>query len=130
MPKTTLWTRDAHTPRRGSTPRSCFSLSKKRKTERETSKASWPSGAPSCPVPLISNCAVQLQSPESNTFPGDRDAKTVLGALAKLDLQAPAVRAAAGRGTLLAVRNASGRWRSTRVWVEEYKATRYRRDPE
>ena len=53
-----------------------------------------------------------------------------LSALATPDLRAPALRAAAGRGRLRAIRNAGGRWRSTRVWVEEYKATRYRRDPE
>jgi len=50
-----------------------------------------------------------------------------LSALATQDLKAPALRAAAGRGRLRAIRNSSGRWRSSRVWVEEYKATRYRR---
>jgi fido (protein-threonine AMPylation protein) len=51
-----------------------------------------------------------------------------LSALATPDLKASALRAAAGRGRLRAVRNASGRWRSSRAWVEEYKATRYQRD--
>ncbi len=53
-----------------------------------------------------------------------------LSALATPDLEAPALRAAAGRGRLRAIRNSSGRWRSSRAWVEEYKATRYRRDRE
>ncbi len=51
-----------------------------------------------------------------------------LSALATPDMKASALRAAAGRGRLRAVRNASGRWRSSRAWVEEYKATRYQRD--
>ena len=51
-----------------------------------------------------------------------------LSALATPDLEASALRAAAGRGRLRAIRNSSGRWRSSRAWVEEYKATRYRRD--
>ena len=50
-----------------------------------------------------------------------------LSALATPDLKAPALRAAAGRGRLRAVRNASGRWRSSRAWVEEYQASRYLR---
>ena len=53
-----------------------------------------------------------------------------LSALATPDLKASALRAAAGRGRLRAVRNASGRWRSSRAWVEEYQASRYRRDHE
>ena len=51
-----------------------------------------------------------------------------LSALATRDLEASALRAAAGRGRLRAIRNSSGRWRSSRAWVEDYKATRYRRD--
>ncbi len=51
-----------------------------------------------------------------------------LSALATPDLNSSALRAAAGRGRLRAIRNSSGRWRSSRAWVEEYKATRYRRD--
>ena len=51
-----------------------------------------------------------------------------LSALATPDLNAPALRGAAGRGRLRAVRDSRGRWRSSRVWVEDYKATRYRRD--
>ena len=51
-----------------------------------------------------------------------------LSALATRDLKASALRAAAGRGRLRAVRNGSGRWRSCRAWVDEYLASRYRRD--
>ncbi len=51
-----------------------------------------------------------------------------LSALATPELNASALRAAAGRSRLRAVRNASGRWRSCRAWVEEYQASRYRRD--
>ena len=51
-----------------------------------------------------------------------------LSALATPELNAAALRAAAGRSRLRAVRNASGRWRSCRAWVEEYQASRYRRD--
>jgi len=53
-----------------------------------------------------------------------------LSALATPELKASALRAAAGRGRLRAVRNASGRWRSSRAWVDKYQASRYRRDRE
>ena len=50
-----------------------------------------------------------------------------LAALETGDLKAPALRAAASRGRLQAVRGSDGQWRSSRNWVEEYKASRYRR---
>lgn len=48
-----------------------------------------------------------------------------LAALATPDLKAPALRAAAARGRLQATRGPDGQWRSSRVWVEEYKASRW-----
>ena len=51
-----------------------------------------------------------------------------LAALADRDLKAPALRMAAVRGRLKAVRGPDGRWRSSRRWIEEYQASRYRRD--
>lgn len=42
--------------------------------------------------------------------------------------QLPALRAAAQRGRLKAVKGQDGQWRSNRNWVEEYQANRYRRD--
>ena len=48
-----------------------------------------------------------------------------LAALATPDLKAPALRAAASRGRLQATRGPDGQWRSSRVWVEEYKASRW-----
>ena len=50
-----------------------------------------------------------------------------LAALATPDLKAPALRAAATRGRLQATRGPDGRWRSSRVWVEEYRASRWTR---
>lgn len=50
-----------------------------------------------------------------------------LAALETPDLKAPALRAAASRGRLQAVRGSDSQWRSSRNWVEEYKASRYRR---
>lgn len=50
-----------------------------------------------------------------------------LAALETPDLKAPALRAAAARGRLRATRGSDGQWRSSRNWVEEYKASRYRR---
>ncbi|MEX0835051.1 MAG: hypothetical protein WD010_03100 [Nitriliruptor sp.] len=38
-----------------------------------------------------------------------------------------ALRSAAKRGRLQAVRGADGQWRSSRNWVDEYLATRYER---
>ena len=51
-----------------------------------------------------------------------------LSALATPGLKATALRTAALRGRLRAVRDPSGRWRSSRAWVEEYRASRYSRD--
>ena len=48
-----------------------------------------------------------------------------LSALAEPDLKAPALRAAATRGRLQATRGPDGQWRSSRRWVEEYKASRW-----
>ena len=48
-----------------------------------------------------------------------------LAALATPDLKAPALRAAASRGRLQATRGPDGQWRSSRIWVEEYKASRW-----
>lgn len=47
--------------------------------------------------------------------------------LANEQISAPALRTAANRGRLEAVRGADGEWRSSRNWVEEYLAGRYRR---
>lgn len=52
-----------------------------------------------------------------------------LAALATADLQASALRVAAIRGRLRAVRDPDGRWRSSRRWVSEYRRNRYRRRP-
>ncbi|HMJ02387.1 MAG TPA: Fic family protein [Conexibacter sp.] len=50
-----------------------------------------------------------------------------LPALATKRLSANALRVAATRGRLKAVKGSDG-WRSSRAWVDEYVATRYRRD--
>ena len=50
-----------------------------------------------------------------------------LPALATDDLSANALRVAAVRGRLKAAKAADGTWRSSRVWVNEYRATRYKR---
>lgn len=51
----------------------------------------------------------------------------VLAALADERASQAALRTAARRGRLQAVRGADGQWRSSRSWVEEYVATRYER---
>lgn len=51
-----------------------------------------------------------------------------LAALETPDVKAPALRAAAERGRLRATRGPDGQWRSSRRWVDEYLASRYRRD--
>jgi len=51
-----------------------------------------------------------------------------LAALATDRISASALRVAAGRGRLQATRGSDGEWRSSRVWVDEYARTRYRRD--
>ena len=50
-----------------------------------------------------------------------------LSALATPELSANALRVAAIRGRLKAARAADGRWRSSKVCVDEYRATRYKR---
>lgn len=50
-----------------------------------------------------------------------------LAALADRDTSARALRAAAERGRLRAQRDERGQWRSTRMWVDEYRASRYKR---
>jgi hypothetical protein len=50
-----------------------------------------------------------------------------LPALASSRISANALRVAATRGRLKASKAADGTWRSTRVWVDEYLATRYAR---
>jgi fido (protein-threonine AMPylation protein) len=50
-----------------------------------------------------------------------------LPALATDVLSANALRVAAIRGRLKAAKAADGTWRSSRTWVEEYEATRYKR---
>jgi fido (protein-threonine AMPylation protein) len=50
-----------------------------------------------------------------------------LPALATHQLSANALRVAAVRGRLKAAKAADGTWRSSRAWVDEYHATRYKR---
>jgi fido (protein-threonine AMPylation protein) len=50
-----------------------------------------------------------------------------LAALANERIAAAALRTAANRGRLQAVRGGDGEWRSSRNWVDEYLDTRYRR---
>jgi hypothetical protein len=50
-----------------------------------------------------------------------------LTALADNDLSSRALRAAAERGRLRAQRDERGQWRSSRMWVEEYRQDRYKR---
>jgi len=51
-----------------------------------------------------------------------------LAALADRETSVRALRAAAGRGRLRAQRDERGQWRSTRNWVDEYRASRYKRE--
>lgn len=51
-----------------------------------------------------------------------------LDALASREVSLIALRAAAERGRLRALRGRDGRWRSSRAWVEEYLGSRHRRD--
>ena len=50
-----------------------------------------------------------------------------LPALATKQLSANALRVAAIRGRLKAAKAADGTWRSSKAWVDEYRATRYKR---
>ncbi len=56
-----------------------------------------------------------------------RERLVPLPALAREGMSANALRVAAVRGRLKAVKAADGSWRSTTAWVEEYVAGRYRR---
>lgn len=51
-----------------------------------------------------------------------------LAALANDKIAASALRTAANRGRLQAVRGSDGEWRSSRNWVDEYLTSRYRRN--
>ncbi len=51
-----------------------------------------------------------------------------LPALATDELSANALRVAAVRGRLKAAKGADGAWRSSTAWVEEYVASRYKRN--
>jgi len=51
-----------------------------------------------------------------------------LAALADAQLSPRALRQAAERGRLRAQRDERGQWRSTRNWVDEYRASRYKRE--
>jgi Fic family protein len=51
-----------------------------------------------------------------------------LTALADAETSVRALRAAAERGRLRAYRDEQGQWRSTRNWVDEYRANRYKRE--
>lgn len=50
-----------------------------------------------------------------------------LAALASPEASAGALRTAASRGALQATKGADGQWRSSRKWVDDYVANRYRR---
>lgn len=50
-----------------------------------------------------------------------------IGALATQEISANALRVAAARGRLQATQGADGQWRSSRNWVDDYLANRYRR---
>lgn len=52
-----------------------------------------------------------------------------LEALASSEISDVALRGAANRGRLQATRGSDGRWRSSRRWVDDYLASRYRRTP-
>ncbi len=49
-----------------------------------------------------------------------------LSALETAEIKAAALRVAAGRGRLRATRGADGKWRSSRLWVDEYLRSRHR----
>ena len=52
-----------------------------------------------------------------------------LGALSRPDLADNALRTAAVRGALEAVKGPDGQWRSSQKWVDDYVATRQKRSP-
>ncbi|MSQ30727.1 MAG: Fic family protein [Dehalococcoidia bacterium] len=55
----------------------------------------------------------------------EADRTLPFSAFASEDLNENALRAAATRGRLAAVRGPDGRWQTSRAWVEEYRASRY-----
>ena len=57
----------------------------------------------------------------------DPDRLVPLAGLETPGMKASALRAAADRGRLRATRGSDGHWRSSRRWVDEYLASRYRR---
>lgn len=57
----------------------------------------------------------------------DRERLVALPALATKEISANALRVAAVRGRLKALKVADGSWRSSAAWVAEYTADRYRR---
>ncbi len=57
----------------------------------------------------------------------DSDRLVPLAALETPGMKASALRAAADRGRLRATRASDGHWRSSRRWVDQYLASRYRR---
>ena len=50
-----------------------------------------------------------------------------LAALADKDYSVSTLRAAAERGRLRAQRGPDGQWRSSKTWIEEYRASKYKR---
>lgn len=58
----------------------------------------------------------------------DRERLVPLPSLATVETSANALRVAAVRGRLKAVKAADGSWRSTAAWVEDYTQGRYKRD--
>jgi hypothetical protein len=50
-----------------------------------------------------------------------------LAALETDEVNATALRVAAGRGALQAMKGPDGQWRSSRKWVQEYLESRYKR---
>jgi fido (protein-threonine AMPylation protein) len=58
----------------------------------------------------------------------ERERLVPLPSLATPELSPNALRVAAVRGRLQAVKGADGSWRSTTAWVEEYVQSRYKRD--
>jgi hypothetical protein len=50
-----------------------------------------------------------------------------IAALATGELNVAALRTAAARGRLKAQKGSNGQWRSSRAWVDEYLANRYKR---
>lgn len=50
-----------------------------------------------------------------------------IAALATKGREVPALRAAIENGRLKAVKGPDGQWRSTRAWLDEYVASRYKR---